>query len=116
MTATAAVGVRDHDRAGPGVAQHRRRDGARGLARRGIARHHVPLDGEKAGVRDQFKVIIGGAPVTAEYAQEIGADGYAPDASQATTLLKRAQRIPGSQPNNRGPFIQNFRPMKYPGG
>ena len=43
---------------------------------------------EDAGVRDQFKVIIGGAPVTAEYAEEIGADGYAPDASQATALAK----------------------------
>jgi 5-methyltetrahydrofolate--homocysteine methyltransferase len=36
-----------------------------------------------AGVRDQVKVIIGGAPVTQEYADEIGADGYAPDAASA---------------------------------
>jgi 5-methyltetrahydrofolate--homocysteine methyltransferase len=43
---------------------------------------------EEAGLRDRFKVIIGGAPVTAEYAEEIGADGYAPDASQATALAK----------------------------
>ena len=41
---------------------------------------------EAAGLRDQVKVIIGGAPVTAEYASNIGADGYAPDASQAATL------------------------------
>ncbi len=41
-----------------------------------------------AGVRDQVKVLIGGAPVTTEYADQIGADGYAPDASQAATLAK----------------------------
>jgi 5-methyltetrahydrofolate--homocysteine methyltransferase len=42
----------------------------------------------EAGVRAQVKVIIGGAPVTTEYAEQIGADGYAPDASQAATLAK----------------------------
>jgi 5-methyltetrahydrofolate--homocysteine methyltransferase len=41
-----------------------------------------------AGLRDEVKIIIGGAPVTAEYASKIGADGYAPDASQAATLAK----------------------------
>ena len=41
---------------------------------------------ESAGLRDHIKIIIGGAPVTAEYGTEIGADGYAPDASQAATL------------------------------
>jgi 5-methyltetrahydrofolate--homocysteine methyltransferase len=40
------------------------------------------------GLRDQVKVIVGGAPVTAEYARQIGADGYAPDASQAVTVAK----------------------------
>ena len=44
---------------------------------------------EEAGLRDQIKVIIGGAPVTAEYAQKVGADGYAPDASRAVSLAKR---------------------------
>lgn len=39
-----------------------------------------------AGVRDQVKVMIGGAPVTQEYADEIGADGYAPDAASAVDL------------------------------
>jgi 5-methyltetrahydrofolate--homocysteine methyltransferase len=43
---------------------------------------------KEAGVRDQVKVLIGGAPVTTEYANQIGADGYAPDASQAATLAK----------------------------
>jgi 5-methyltetrahydrofolate--homocysteine methyltransferase len=42
----------------------------------------------EAGLREQVKVIVGGAPVTAEYAAQIGADGYAPDASQAASLAK----------------------------
>jgi 5-methyltetrahydrofolate--homocysteine methyltransferase len=42
----------------------------------------------ESGLRDKVKIIIGGAPVTAEYAAQIGADGYAPDASQAATLAK----------------------------
>lgn len=41
-----------------------------------------------AGVRDKVKVMIGGAPVTQAYADEIGADGYSPDASSATRLAK----------------------------
>jgi 5-methyltetrahydrofolate--homocysteine methyltransferase len=41
-----------------------------------------------AGVRDQVKVIIGGAPVTEAYARDIGADGFAPDASRAVTMTK----------------------------
>lgn len=42
----------------------------------------------EAGIRDDVKVMIGGAPVTQAYADEIGADGYAPDASRAATLAK----------------------------
>jgi len=41
---------------------------------------------EDLGIRDQVKVMIGGAPVTDDYAQQVGADGYAPDASRATSL------------------------------
>lgn len=40
-------------------------------------------------VRDQVKVIIGGAPVTQAYSETIGADGYAPDANQAATLARQ---------------------------
>ncbi|MFC1512381.1 corrinoid protein [Candidatus Latescibacterota bacterium] len=40
------------------------------------------------GVRDRVKVIIGGAPVTQGYADEIGADGYAPDAARAVELVE----------------------------
>ncbi len=43
---------------------------------------------EDAQVRDQVKVIIGGAPITAAYAEQIGADGFAPDASQAVRVAK----------------------------
>jgi 5-methyltetrahydrofolate--homocysteine methyltransferase len=41
-----------------------------------------------AGVREQVKVMVGGAPVTETYAAQIGADGYAPDASRAVSLAK----------------------------
>jgi 5-methyltetrahydrofolate--homocysteine methyltransferase len=41
-----------------------------------------------AGLRDSVKIIVGGAPVTQEYADEIGADGYAIDASRATVLAQ----------------------------
>jgi 5-methyltetrahydrofolate--homocysteine methyltransferase len=43
---------------------------------------------QSAGLRDQVKIIIGGAPVTAAYADQIGADGFSPDASRAATLAK----------------------------
>jgi len=42
-----------------------------------------------AGVRDKVKVMVGGAPLTQKYADDIGADGYAPDASRAVALAKR---------------------------
>jgi len=44
---------------------------------------------ENAGLRDSVKVVIGGAAVTADYAERIGADGYAPKAAQAVQLAKR---------------------------
>ena len=43
---------------------------------------------KSAGKRDKVKVIIGGAPVTEEYAHQIGADGYAQDASRAVSITK----------------------------
>ena len=43
---------------------------------------------EKAGLRDQVIVMVGGAPVTQEYADAVGADGYAADASTAVRLAK----------------------------
>jgi 5-methyltetrahydrofolate--homocysteine methyltransferase len=44
---------------------------------------------ERAGLRRRVRVVIGGAPVTQSYADEIGADGYAPDAASALGLIKR---------------------------
>ena len=44
---------------------------------------------ENAGLRENVKVIIGGAPVTESYAAQIQADGYAPDAASAVDLTKR---------------------------
>ncbi len=43
---------------------------------------------KKAGVRDLVKVMVGGAPITEDYALMIGADGSAPDASRAVLLAK----------------------------
>ena len=43
----------------------------------------------EAGVRQSVKVMVGGAPVTKKYAGEIGADGFAPDANQATAEAKK---------------------------
>jgi 5-methyltetrahydrofolate--homocysteine methyltransferase len=43
---------------------------------------------QAAGVRDRVKVIIGGAPVTEEYATQVGADGYAADASRAVAVAQ----------------------------
>ena len=44
---------------------------------------------EEAGIRDQVKVIVGGAPVSQEWADSIGADGYAEDAVGAIELARR---------------------------
>lgn len=43
---------------------------------------------EEAGLRNQVKVLIGGAPVSQRFADEIGADGYAADAGSAVNLVK----------------------------
>ena len=43
---------------------------------------------EAEGIRKQVKVIVGGAPVTQEWADQIGADGYAPDAASAVDKCK----------------------------
>jgi 5-methyltetrahydrofolate--homocysteine methyltransferase len=53
---------------------------------------------QKAGLRDQVIVMVGGAPVTPEYADAVGADGYAADASatvkKAKELIARRRAIP----------------------
>jgi len=44
---------------------------------------------KKEGLRDKVKVIIGGAPASREWAEEIGADGYGADAAEAVEVVKR---------------------------
>ena len=44
---------------------------------------------EDMGLRRAVKVMVGGAPVTEKYAQQIGADIYAPDASSAARLARQ---------------------------
>ncbi len=44
---------------------------------------------ERAGLRPRVKVIVGGAPVSRRWADEIGADGYGKDAASAVELVKR---------------------------
>jgi len=47
---------------------------------------------EEAGVRGEVKVLIGGAPVNADYAREIGADGYGATANDAVSLARKFVR------------------------
>jgi len=44
---------------------------------------------QKAGVRQQVKVLIGGAPITQNFADQIGADGYGENAASAVNLARR---------------------------
>ena len=44
---------------------------------------------EAAGLRDQVKVMVGGAPVTPEWAEKIGADGYANNAPEAVEIARK---------------------------
>jgi len=43
---------------------------------------------EEAGLRDSVKIMVGGAPVTKAFAEEIGADAYAPDAASAVDVAR----------------------------
>ncbi|MBI3946696.1 MAG: corrinoid protein [Armatimonadetes bacterium] len=52
------------------------------------AMKEVVAAADEAGIRPATRIIIGGAPVTQEYAQEIGADGFAPDAASAVDLAQ----------------------------
>jgi len=46
---------------------------------------------EEAGLRDSVKIMVGGAPVTADFAAQIGADAYAPDAASAVDIARELQ-------------------------
>jgi len=56
---------------------------------------------QAAGLRESVKVIVGGAPLTQRFAQEIGVDGYAPDAASAVDLARELviHEMPESFPN-----------------
>ncbi|MEE1121606.1 MAG: hypothetical protein UHT92_08020 [Prevotella sp.] len=43
---------------------------------------------KEAGIRDKVKVMVGGAPVSQDFADEIGADGYSSNANEAVALAK----------------------------
>ena len=48
---------------------------------------------EKRGLRDKYKVVIGGSPTSVDWAEEIGADGWADDAIEAVDLIKKILNI-----------------------
>jgi corrinoid protein of di/trimethylamine methyltransferase len=56
----------------------------------------------KAGVRDGVKVMVGGAPVTAQYAKEIGADGYGDNATSAVALARKLVASRGAEAPSEG--------------
>jgi corrinoid protein of di/trimethylamine methyltransferase len=58
------------------------------------AQHRVIQAIEEAGIREKIKVMVGGAPVTRNWAEKIGADGFAEDAASA---VKEADRILGKK-------------------
>jgi trimethylamine corrinoid protein len=52
---------------------------------------------ERAGLRPRVKVIVGGAPVTRQWSEEIGADGYAKDAMSAVALVRNLMTVPAAE-------------------
>ena len=48
---------------------------------------------EEAGIRDKVKVMVGGAPVTQGFADEIGADGYSDNANTAVAVAKKLMGV-----------------------
>jgi trimethylamine corrinoid protein len=53
---------------------------------------HMPdINGilEELGIRDRYMIMLGGAPVIPQWAQEVGADGYGEDASEAVAVARR---------------------------
>jgi len=51
---------------------------------------------EKAGMREQVKIMVGGAPVTEKFCQETGADGYAANAAEAVTIARKLLNLENS--------------------
>ncbi len=54
---------------------------------------------ESAGLRGQVKVLVGGAPVTSQYAQQIGADAYGENANSAVTLARKMVAVAPQVPS-----------------
>jgi 5-methyltetrahydrofolate--homocysteine methyltransferase len=52
----------------------------------------------RAGLRERVKVMVGGAPVSATFAEEIGADGHARDATLAVVRAKELTSLPAAAP------------------
>ena len=61
---------------------------------------------KKAGLRDQVKVMVGGAPVTKEYAARVGADAYSADASTTARLAKEFLGMEVEMPANASPLAE----------
>ena len=66
-----------------------------GLAKAAPGMEKVLQSLAKTGLRDRVKVMVGGAPVKERSAQEIGVDGYGPDAIAAGELAKGLTCVPG---------------------
>lgn len=56
---------------------------------------------EKTGLRDKVKVMVGGAPVSQSFADQVGADGYAPDASSAVILARNLSPVTSNDPREK---------------
>ena len=50
---------------------------------------------ETEGIRDKVKIMVGGAPISQSFCEEIGADAYTEDAAQAARLAVELLRVPG---------------------
>jgi len=48
---------------------------------------------KKRGLRDKYKIVIGGSPTSVDWAEEIGADGWADDAIEAVSLIKKLLNV-----------------------
>jgi len=59
------------------------------------AQHDVIEELGRRGVRERYKVMVGGGAASEKWAEEIGADGYAPDATGAAEKARRLVRQPG---------------------
>jgi methanogenic corrinoid protein MtbC1 len=57
---------------------------------------HRSPPGKEAGMAGRVRVMVGGAPISREFANQIGAEGYAPDAVKAVREAERLRREPSA--------------------